>query len=869
MTSPLVARSRPRRGRVARSPRSSSPPCCPRCSPPRARRRTTAAPSPARSTPATPTAGGTRASCGARSSRRRTPDPTGPQWQASGQGEVVAPERHADPQHHHPGQPERHARLRGRRGGSLGDPAAQPAVRPGRRALQGDDRARARRGPRPALRGAEHRARELPHRHQQGQPLRPHPARRRLEGRQGRDGPRSRPAGTPTPSRSPATASRGSSTPTSSTPSADRRSGRACRWSRGSRWRPRRQDDERQPDADGLDPALEPRGPQRPPGRRAAHPPGHLREGVLRPTLGVATTLARVSRKARPEDVDEICAGLPETELGTSWGDVPTWKVPTRRQGPGVRALPAPAPQRRRPGVGGDVRRPRRHRHPHRGRQGGARRGRRRRPSSPSTTSAAPTPCSCSSRGWGRSPATSWSRSSPTRGRTAPPGDWSASTSMAERRPRGGRIDPARLAALDVLKAVRVDDAYANLALPHALAEHGLSGRRRGLRDRAGLRHHPAPGHLRRDHRRLPDQAPAGGQGPRRPAPRRPPAAVDAGAGPRGDQLVGRARPGARRRRSRRTGQRGAAQGRRPRPRRVDPPGRARTPGPTRSATRPSPTPTPAGWSRSWPTRWPPRSSSRTCWPPTTRRRASCSSPGRGSPPSTELVAAGGTASTLSPYAVELPGGDPAAIPAVAEGRAGVQDEGSQLVALALAEAELEGRDERWLDVCAGPGGKSALLAALAAERGALLLANERQHHRARLVARGLAGRRGGPARRGHRRRHPTALARRDVRPGARRRPVLRAGRPAPAAGVALAPLRERPRRAGPAPASPAGPGARRRPSRGRGRLRHASMAMSKEKTLSLSTDMQKGNANGCLTLQPNWSVSKWTSSSPPAPCLF
>ena len=44
-----------------------------------------------------------------------------------------------------------------------------------------------------------------------------------------------------------------------------------------------------------------------------------------------------------------------------------------------------------------------------------------------------------------------------------------------------------------------------------------------------------------------------------------------------------------------------------------------------------------------------------------------------------------------------------------------------------------------------------------------------------------------------------------------------------------------------------------------------ASLAMSKEKTLSLSTDMQKGNSNGCLTLQPNWSVSKLTSSSPPA----
>src|SRR5215510_12395450 len=34
---------------------------------------------------------------------------------------------------------------------------------------------------------------------------------------------------------------------------------------------------------------------------------------------------------------------------------------------------------------------------------------------------------------------------------------------------------------------------------------------------------------------------------------------------------------------------------------------------------------------------------------------------------------------------------------------------------------------------------------------------------------------------------------------------------------------------------------------------------MSKEKTLSLSIDMQKGNANGCLTWQLNWFVSKLT----------
>lgn len=40
-------------------------------------------------------------------------------------------------------------------------------------------------------------------------------------------------------------------------------------------------------------------------------------------------------RPARPEDVDEICSALPETELSTSWGDVPTWKVPRGEKGKG------------------------------------------------------------------------------------------------------------------------------------------------------------------------------------------------------------------------------------------------------------------------------------------------------------------------------------------------------------------------------------------------------------------------------------------------------------------------------------------------------------------------------------------------------
>lgn len=86
-----------------------------------------------------------------------------------------------------------------------------------------------------------------------------------------------------------------------------------------------------------------------------------------------------------------------------------------------------------------------------------------------------------------------------------------------------------------------------------------------------------------------------------------------------------------------------------------------------------------------------------------------------------------------SPYAVTLAGGDPAAIPAIRERRAAVQDEGSQLVALALVQAAVEGSDARWLDACAGPGGKAALLAGLLPPGGRLLAA-DLAPHRARLV---------------------------------------------------------------------------------------------------------------------------------------
>jgi 16S rRNA (cytosine967-C5)-methyltransferase len=103
-----------------------------------------------------------------------------------------------------------------------------------------------------------------------------------------------------------------------------------------------------------------------------------------------------------------------------------------------------------------------------------------------------------------------------------------------------------------------------------------------------------------------------------------------------------------------------------------------------------------------------------------------------------ELLLAGARPGRWSVYAAVLAEGDPADLAAVRERRAGIQDEGSQLVALALAAVPLAGSDERWLDMCAGPGGKAALLGGLATQRGARLLAVELQAHRARLVERAL-----------------------------------------------------------------------------------------------------------------------------------
>jgi 16S rRNA (cytosine967-C5)-methyltransferase len=97
----------------------------------------------------------------------------------------------------------------------------------------------------------------------------------------------------------------------------------------------------------------------------------------------------------------------------------------------------------------------------------------------------------------------------------------------------------------------------------------------------------------------------------------------------------------------------------------------------------------------------------------------------------------GGEPGPWSPYAVRLGGGDPGRLASVRSGRAAVQDEGSQLAALLLTRAPLDGPESAWLDMCAGPGGKAGLLAATRPD-GVRLTAADRAPHRAELVRQAL-----------------------------------------------------------------------------------------------------------------------------------
>jgi 16S rRNA (cytosine967-C5)-methyltransferase len=108
--------------------------------------------------------------------------------------------------------------------------------------------------------------------------------------------------------------------------------------------------------------------------------------------------------------------------------------------------------------------------------------------------------------------------------------------------------------------------------------------------------------------------------------------------------------------------------------------------------------------------------------------------PGLGEPPT------GSEVNHYSPTGFVLGGGDPQRLVEKHHGTIRVQDEGSQLAALALSRARPVEPGERWLDLCAGPGGKAALLAAEARLGGATLVANELVPARAELVRRALAG---------------------------------------------------------------------------------------------------------------------------------
>lgn len=102
-----------------------------------------------------------------------------------------------------------------------------------------------------------------------------------------------------------------------------------------------------------------------------------------------------------------------------------------------------------------------------------------------------------------------------------------------------------------------------------------------------------------------------------------------------------------------------------------------------------------------------------------------------------ELVNLGGVATKYSPYgatSVEIP----SEIDLIRKRRAGIQDEGSQLVAHVFSQAAMEQSD--WLDLCAGPGGKAALISSIAVQSGKNFIANEISAARAHLVEQVIAG---------------------------------------------------------------------------------------------------------------------------------
>ncbi len=253
---------------------------------------------------------------------------------------------------------------------------------------------------------------------------------------------------------------------------------------------------------------------------------------------------------------------------------------------------------------------------------------------------------------------------------------------------------------------MRVDGAYANLVLPSVLAEHGLAGRDAGVRHRAGLRHACGARHLRRDPRRLrrPAADARSRQGPRRAAPGHPPAALHAGAAARRDQHHRRPGPGQGDLGRRGVRQRGAAPRRRAGPRRRGSSGWRRTRLGGADALRGDRLqPPPLGRRRAAP-----RAGRRRSCPTLLARRQR--------PPRVTLVARPGRvgargaarrADALLAVRRRPRRGRPRrgrrrwprAAPAC-------RTRAPSWSPRVLAAAEVEGPDDTWVDLCAGPGGQ-------------------------------------------------------------------------------------------------------------------------------------------------------------------
>lgn len=101
-----------------------------------------------------------------------------------------------------------------------------------------------------------------------------------------------------------------------------------------------------------------------------------------------------------------------------------------------------------------------------------------------------------------------------------------------------------------------------------------------------------------------------------------------------------------------------------------------------------------------------------------------------------ELIALGAEPTKYSELGARWKG-NPGSLELIRHRLAGVQDEGSQLVATVFASFA---GGKKWLDLCAGPGGKAALLAAIARERSIEFTANEISVPRAELVKRVVHG---------------------------------------------------------------------------------------------------------------------------------